>query len=43
MKFVGRACGQSEREVEVILTCETCFEGMGAIENGVSRWLQWVK
>ena len=22
---------------------EMCFEGMGAVEKGISRWWQWVK
>ena len=36
MKCVLRAWGQLERGFEVLALGEMCFEGMGAVEKGVS-------
>ena len=35
MKCVLRAWGQLKRAFEVLTLCEICFEGMGAVEQGV--------
>ena len=35
MKCVLRASGQLKRVLEVLALGEMCFEGMGAVENGV--------
>ena len=35
MKCVLRAWGQLKRGFEVLALGEICFEGMGAVENGV--------
>ena len=37
MKCVLRAWGQVKRGFEVLALGEMCFEGMGAVEKGVSR------
>ena len=37
MKCVLRAWGQVKRGFEVLTPGEICFEGMGAVEKGVSR------
>ena len=37
MKCVLRAWGQLKRGFQVLALGEMCFEGMGAIEKGVSR------
>ena len=36
MKCVFRAWGELERGFEVLALGEICFEGMGAVEKGVS-------
>ena len=36
MKFGLRAWGQLKRGFEVLALGEMCFEGMGAVEKGVS-------
>ena len=36
VKCVLRAWGQLKRGFEVFPLCEICFEGMGAVEKGVS-------
>ena len=35
VKYFFRAWGQLKRGCEVLALCEICFEGMGAVENGV--------
>ena len=35
MKYVLRAWGELKRGFEVLVLCEMCFEGMGAVERGV--------
>ena len=35
MKYVWRAWGQLKRGFEVLALGEICFEGMGAVANGV--------
>ena len=35
MKCVFRAWGHLKRGCEVLALAEICFEGMGAVENGV--------
>ena len=35
MKCALRAWGQLKRGFEVLALAEICFEGMGAVENGV--------
>ena len=37
MKSVLRAWGQVKRGFQVLAPGEMCFEGMGAVEKGVSR------
>ena len=36
MKYVLRAWGQLKRGFEVLALCEMFFQGMGAVETGVS-------
>ena len=36
MKHVLRAWGELKRGLEVLALGEMCFEGMGAVEKGVS-------
>ena len=36
MKYVLRAWGELKRGFEVLALGEMCFEGMGAVERGVS-------
>ena len=36
MKSVLRAWGQLKRGPEVLALCAICFQGMGAVEKGVS-------
>ena len=43
MKYVLRAWVQLKRGFEVLALCEMCFEGMGAVEKGVSRCWHCVK
>ena len=38
MKCVLTAWWQLKRVFEVVAVGEMCFEGMGAVEEGVSRW-----
>ena len=41
MKYVLRAWGQLKRGFEMLALGEICFEGMGAVEKGVSRVGTW--
>ena len=36
LKYASRAWGQLKREFEVLALGEMCFEGMRAVEKGVS-------
>ena len=35
MKYVLRAWGQLKRGLEVLASCEMCFQGMRGVEKGV--------